>query len=285
VSGLCIPIVESNFDLSFMIQFQSSILAQTLPTLVVALYWRGLHKWASIAGLVVGVASGVGLVGNQIQGGILMSLFANFLVTMTVACTFPKFAEPATERHQQALLHIFWRQPSAYLVNADGSPAPGRELAPCQKEPIRTWWGLLLLAVFLPWLALPLYRQAGTIDPYLSGSPLWAVSAVMVLLLVHALLIYIVTFCWQAGKERSPTLPCAGASAACEAVSAGPAPSPPSSLGELGRANSGVSISPEQLAVLRGELQELRAEMHKLNGSQSGLVREAVRDEINALFA
>jgi len=298
-AGVCIPVVESNFDLSFMIQFQSAIIAQTMPTVVLALYWRGMHKGAAIVGLLVGVSSGVALVGNEVPGGILISLAGNIIATITVACTFARFAAPTSEKHAEALLHIFWRNPSSSLPIQEFGDVKGMGVAPPPYlEPVKSRWGFMILAMALPWLALPFYRQSGTIDPYLSGSPVWAVTAVVVLLLTHFLLLYIIACQWKDKKEFAyradlPPTVIGGGSHEGSLVSAGTGAGGESALAHVAadmfhshpaHGEHG-GLSSEHVASIRGELQELRNEMMKQSSAQSNIMREAVREEINALFA
>lgn len=196
-AAVCIAIVPFDVNLSFMMQFQSAILMQTAPTLVLALYWKGMHRWSSMSGLVVGICLGIGLVGNKVPGGILISFAANVVVTLAVALFMPGAAEPANNRHKALLELVTWRPPAG---------RSGR-VADLEREPIAHNWWAFLLAFALLWLAIPFYREPGTIDPYLSGSPLWAVVAILVMLAVHLLLVGVITFNWRGSQGKASAEP------------------------------------------------------------------------------
>jgi len=266
VAFLCVPLVFADFDLDQLLRFQSAILAQTLPAIVVAMYWRGINKWSVVAGIVVGVGSGVALVAFDIPGGILLSLLANWLTTVTLCCAVPRLASPGSDRHERALRFIFWRT----LPPSAASPLPAN-----RKEPVNTWWGLGLVALVLPWFGLPLYRVVGATDPYLSGSPVWAVVAILVLALTHGLIIYIIACQWQGWKKTG-----AVADGAPVVLAPGSRDVAPAMVG----AGAG-GLASEEVVALRQELQALRDEVRRLSSAEASSVRQAMREEIGALFA
>jgi len=269
VLGITLAIAESNHtDLPFLEKFQSVLIAQSFPTLVLSLYWRGLQKWSCTAGLVLGAATGVTLVGNNIEGGTLISLGVNLVVTFASTCTFTRLAAPRDADHARALEYIFWRhEPPTLCEEAGHAPPPYR-------EPIKSDWGCMVLLLVIPWFGLPFWRSEGTEDYYLSGSPLWAVTLILVLLAAHVLMALIVTLNW---RERPPPAD------ADHPVAASPigAADIAGEQAVYGHHAGGL----EELQILRAELNELRSELTKLGSTNVALVREAVREEVSALFA
>eukprot|EP00419_Tripos_fusus_P074654 CAMPEP_0172878642 /NCGR_PEP_ID=MMETSP1075-20121228/110258_1 /TAXON_ID=2916 /ORGANISM="Ceratium fusus, Strain PA161109" /LENGTH=638 /DNA_ID=CAMNT_0013730477 /DNA_START=31 /DNA_END=1947 /DNA_ORIENTATION=+ len=203
--AIAIPVVESNQNLSFLIKFQSTFLANCAPLFVLGLYWRQLGRISVFVGLLLGLCVGIPLVGEPRpdappgqKGAILISLACNFaavFITHAILRAIGKGEEldygPQSDTHANLLKLISWRPPSP------ADEGIQLKLTPCEREPIFKNWWVMLLVVVLAWLALPFYRKAGNIDSLILGSPAWAFTSIMILVVVHAILIAGLLINWR----------------------------------------------------------------------------------------
>merc|ERR1719375_217607 len=78
-----------------MIQFQSAILAQVFPAMVLGLYFPQLSEISVLCGLIVGEIAGVGFQLAKwydvvvVPGGIIIAIFLNIAVTFGVSMAVP----------------------------------------------------------------------------------------------------------------------------------------------------------------------------------------------------
>jgi Na+/proline symporter len=209
--AIAIPLVETNQNLSFLIKFQSTFLANCTPLFILGLYWRQLGRISVFVGLLFGLCIGIPLVGEPRpdappgqKGAILISLACNFAAVFITHGIMRAVGKgeldygPQSETHDRLLKLISWRPPS-YPV-CEGVPL---KLTPCEREPIwKNWWVMLLVFV-LSWFALPFYRKAGEIDSLILGSPAWAFLSIMILVVVHAILIAGLFINWRGENDES----------------------------------------------------------------------------------
>merc|ERR1719171_1520662 len=128
---------------------------------------------------------------------------------------------------------------------------------PCTKEPVSYEWGWLVAPAVIVWLSLPFYRNEGHNDFYLSGSPMWAVTAVVVYLFVGLLIVYVVTFHWEGETGYNATV----------------------GLGKHGEEEEEKGDPPSFVS----EVTALRTEMATLRAEIVGQVHEAVRQELECV--
>ena len=219
---ISIPVLTTNFSLSFLIQFQSSILANTAPLFIGGLYLRILDRYSVSCGLIVGMSIGMGLVANKVPGGILISLASNLVIT-TVTALLLKLKRgtepPATSPEHAALLRLVsWRPPTGDappppMASTEGgrtevdAKAPPLTLSytPCTKEPLVTRPYMLIAAAVCAFFAVPFYRESGMVDQYVGGVPVWALRSLLVLALMHSLIIVVICCNWSGENTKTST--------------------------------------------------------------------------------
>merc|ERR1712178_414902 len=130
-----------------------------------------------LCGLLVGELSGVAMVYNKVPAGIIYSIALNLFVCFVVA---------GFQHIRQA------GQSCANVKDYFGWKVSERA------EPVTSYWFIFVIAIIVPWFAIPWWRKSGTVDPLLSGSPEWAVISLMVLLLSHVIIAAILVFNWNA---------------------------------------------------------------------------------------
>jgi len=97
----------------------------------------------------------------------------------------------------------------------------------------------------------------------------------LVLALTHGLIIYIIACQWQGWKKTG-----AVADGAPVVLAPGSRDVAPAMVG----AGAG-GLASEEVVALRQELQALRDEVRRLSSAEASSVRQAMREEIGALFA
>jgi len=207
--AIAAPVVESNQNLSFLIKFQSTFLANCTPLFILGLYWRQLGRISVFVGLLIGLCIGIPLVGEPRpgapkgqNGAILISLACNFaavFITQGILQAVGKGEEldygPQSKTHASLLKLISWHRPSPSGEDVK------LKLTPCDREPIWKNWYVMLLVFVLSWFSLPFYRKAGEMDSLILGSPTWAFTSIMILLLVHAILVAGLFINWRGENE------------------------------------------------------------------------------------
>jgi len=208
--AIAAPVVESNQNLSFLIKFQSTFLANCTPLFILGLYWRQLGRISVFVGLLLGLCVGIPLVGEPRpgapqgqKGAILISLAVNFaavFVTHGIIRAVGKGEEldygPQSDTHRSLLKLISWHPPSPAGEGIE------LKLTPCEREPIWKNWWVMLLVVVLSCFALPFYRKAGEIDSLILGSPAWAFTSIMTLVVAHAILIAGLLINWRGENDE-----------------------------------------------------------------------------------
>jgi len=208
--GIAVPVVETKQNLSFLIKFQSTFLANCAPLFILGLYWRQLGRISVFVGLLFGLCIGIPLVGEPRpdappgqKGAILISLACNFAAVFITHGLLRALGKgdldygEVNDTHASLLKLISWRPPS--LGTEEGVQM---KLKPCEREPIFKNWWVMLLVVVLSWFALPFYRKAGEVDSLILGSPSWAFVSIMVLVVVHAILIAGLFVNWRGENEQ-----------------------------------------------------------------------------------
>lgn len=199
IAAICIPVANSEADLSQMIQFQSAFLAQISPIYMLALYWKKVRAFPALVGLVVSILIGAPLVEQKIDGNIIYAVGINYFLVISLSLLVDYF--PALDcsniltassgPSEEVMKLITWGRPTEY----DPSNPPPIE------EPIwKRWWMFGLVAI-IPWFAIPFYRKAGEIDPQWSGTPAWAACSLLILATAAALLLTTIQFNWKSGDK------------------------------------------------------------------------------------
>jgi hypothetical protein len=142
-----------------------------------------------LAGLLVGELVGVPLKTMGVQGGVLLAIFLNVVVTFGVSMVIKNekgvpsgfgFGEKAKEIHTAL--------------------TEGGEL---RNEPVGAVKPMVLVACIIPWLAIPFYRTAGEVDSLIMGVPVWAVCSMVVLALSHAFIAATLVKGWDVSEPDS----------------------------------------------------------------------------------
>lgn len=186
-----------NVNLSSMIQFQSAILAQVFPAMVLGLYFPQLSEISVLCGLIVGEILGVGFQLAKwydvvvVPGGIIIAIFINIAVTFGVSMAVPNakgvpsgfgFEEKAKEMTS--------------ALTASGE---------MKKEPVGAVKPMILVACLIPWLAIPFYRTGGEVDSLIMGVPVWAVCSIVVLALSHSFIAATLIKGWDVEEPDTTT--------------------------------------------------------------------------------
>jgi len=199
IAVICIPIANSEADLSQMIQFQSAFLAQISPIYMLAPYWKKVTAFPVFAGLVVSILVGAPLVEQKIDGNIIYAvginyflvIFLSLLVDAVPALDCSNLLTAGSGPSVELMKLVCWKRPTEFIYS---NPPP-------LEEPIwKRWWMFAFVAV-IPWFAIPFYREAGTIDPQWSGTPAWAACSLLILASASTLLLTVIHFNWKSGDK------------------------------------------------------------------------------------
>jgi len=192
--GACVPLAGFEVDLSDMIQFQAIFLAQLFPLFLGGLYVKSVTAEAVIVGLLIGLGVGIPLKLDERKYSILLSVGCN-CVFVTCATCFRLVYCCVAGRDDACDDSI--RGSSLMSCIALYIPA-------FTKEPIQS--PILWSCVLLPWLAIPFYRDwvgYPPTDELLMGTPVWAFTALMVLLLTHLLLVLVCVVHWTEAEPEA----------------------------------------------------------------------------------
>jgi len=199
IAAICIPIANSDADLSQMIQFQSAFLAEIAPIYMLAPYWNKVKAFPTFVGLVVSLAIGIPLVDQQTDGNIIYAVGINFFLVIslsllvdyvpTLDCS--NFLTASSGPSAEVMKLISWKRPTGY----DPSNPPPLE------EPIWKRWWMFAVVCIIPWFAIPFYRNAGEIDPQWSGTPAWAACSLLILASASGTLFTVIQFNWKPGDD------------------------------------------------------------------------------------
>jgi len=200
IAAICIPIANSEADLSQMIQFQSAFLAEIAPIYMLAPYWNKVKAFPTFVGLVVSVAIGCPLVDQQIDGNIIYAVGINFFLVISLsllvdyvpALDCSNFLTASSGPSTEVMKLICWKRPTEYNPS---NPPP-------IEEPIWKRWWMFALVCFIPWFAIPFYRNAGEIDPQWSGTPAWAACSLLILACASGTLLTVIHFNWKPGDRK-----------------------------------------------------------------------------------
>jgi len=208
IAVICIPIANSDADLSQMIQFQAAFLAEISPIYMLAPYWKKVTAFPIFVGLVASILVGAPLVEQKVDGNIIYAVGLNYFLvislTLLVDCVpaldCSNFLTASSGPSTEVLHLVSWGRPTKYNFS---NPPP-------LEEPIwKRWWMFALVAV-IPWFAIPFYREAGAIDPMWWGTPAWAVCSLLFLAAAASLLLLVVHFNWKSGDKDIPAITSAG---------------------------------------------------------------------------
>jgi len=202
IAVICIPIANSEADLSQMIQLQSAFLAQISPIYMLAPYWNKVTAFPVFAGLVVSILVGAPLVQQEIDGNIIYAVGINYflvislslLVDVVPALDCSNFLTASSGPSKELMQLVCWKRPTEYIHS---NPPP-------LEEPIWKRWWMFALVVIIPWFAIPFYREAGAIDPQWSGTPAWAACSLLILATGSTLLLTVIYFNWKSGDTDIP---------------------------------------------------------------------------------
>jgi SSS family solute:Na+ symporter/sodium/pantothenate symporter len=182
----CVGMVVVDVNLSFMIKFQSSILSQVFPAIVMGLHIPQLSEYSVMAGLIVGELIAPALVAYKVPGGILIGIAANIIVTLVASMVIP---------NTKGVPSGFGLTDTAKDIVSAATPS-----GELRKEPVSAMKPLLAAGIVVPFLAIPFYRQSGAVDSLIMGVPLWAACSLLVLALSHMFLAAILVKGWDVNE-------------------------------------------------------------------------------------
>ena len=62
---------------------------------------------------------------------------------------------------------------------------------------------MLIAAAVCAFFAVPFYRESGMVDQYVGGVPVWALTSLLVLALMHSLIIVVICCNWSVENTKT----------------------------------------------------------------------------------
>eukprot|EP01006_Ploeotia_vitrea_P021207 TRINITY_DN53562_c0_g1_i1.p1 TRINITY_DN53562_c0_g1~~TRINITY_DN53562_c0_g1_i1.p1 ORF type:complete len:672 (-),score=27.53 TRINITY_DN53562_c0_g1_i1:102-2117(-) len=202
----CVPIAESNINLTTLIKIQSAVMVQIAPTYVFALYTSWVRWTGAAVGVIGGIVTVVVIIVTEVTKvptsttGLAVNVFLLLFVSLLEHFLVKKASSPEdiaaemAERQQDIIA-----DDPALMKKYIGVMLTGHQLA-AEREPIHKWPILVVLGI-APFFGIPFYRTSGIQDSLIGGFPLWVVTALGLWGVVYIGLIFVALVLWVPNPE------------------------------------------------------------------------------------